>query len=90
MSRAFVPHGSNCGHWCAMSSKHAHHDAAASPLPFPPAPHIHIGCRGVVAARAALQRACRQLAEEAGLFITLHNFSFINIVGAVSLNATLS
>ena len=43
-----------------------------------------------MAARLAIARAQRQLAEEAGVHVHIRNFSIINQVGAISLRATLN
>lgn len=43
-----------------------------------------------MAARLSIMRAARQLAEEANVFISVRNFTVINQVGAVSIDAKLS
>jgi TATA-box binding protein (TBP) (component of TFIID and TFIIIB) len=43
-----------------------------------------------MAARLAIGRAQRQLAEDAGVHLHTRNFQVINTVGAVSLKATLN
>ena len=48
------------------------------------------GCGGASAARLAIARAQRQLAEEADVNLHIRNFAVINQVGAVSLRATLN
>ena len=51
---------------------------------------VGTGTGGAVAARLAIARAQRQLAEEANVHLHIRNFSVINSVGAVSLRATLN
>ena len=51
---------------------------------------VGTGCSGAMAARLAISRAQRQLAEEAGVHVHIRNFSVINQVGAISLRATLN
>ena len=51
---------------------------------------VGTGCQGPIAARLAIARAQRQLADEANVHLNIRNFSVINQVGAVSLNATLN
>lgn len=51
---------------------------------------VGTGCSGAMAARLAIARAQRQLAEEAGVHLHIRNFSVINQVGAISLKATLN
>lgn len=51
---------------------------------------VGTGCSGAMAARLAIGRAQRQLAQDAGVHLHTRNFSVINTVGAVSLRATLN
>lgn len=51
---------------------------------------VGTGCSGSGAARLAIARAQRQLAEEANIHIFIRCFSVINQVGAVSLRASLN
>ncbi len=51
---------------------------------------VGTGATGSAAARLAIVRAQRQLADEAGIHIFLRSFSIINQVGAVSLRASLN
>jgi len=51
---------------------------------------VGTGTGGPAAARLAIARAQRQLAEEANVHLHIRNFSVINSVGAVSLRATLN
>ena len=55
------------------------------PTPVPPA-----GTTGPAAARAAIVRAQRQLAVEAGIHLHIQSFQIKNTVGAVSLRASLN
>lgn len=50
---------------------------------------VGTGCDSAVAARLAVTRAARQIANEAGIFLRLRNFAVINIVAAASINAKL-
>ena len=50
---------------------------------------VGTGTRGPLAARLAIIKAQRQLAEEANVHVRITKFDVINSVGAVSLNATL-
>lgn len=43
-----------------------------------------------MSARLAIMRAARQLAVEAGVYITVRKFQIINQVGAVSIDAKLN
>jgi len=50
---------------------------------------VGTGCSGPMAARLAILKAARQLAVEANVHVTIRNFSVINQVGAVSIDAKL-
>lgn len=50
---------------------------------------VGTGTNGPIAARLALARAQRQLANQADVHISIQNFKIINIVGAVSLGAEI-
>ena len=51
---------------------------------------VGTGCSGPMAARLAILKAARQLAVEANVHVTIRNFSVINQVGAVSIDAKLN
>jgi len=51
---------------------------------------VGTGTGGAAAARLAIARAQRQLAQEANVHLHVRNFAVINQVGAVSLRATLN
>lgn len=51
---------------------------------------VGTGTGGAAAARLAIARAQRQLAEDAQVYLHVRNFAVINEVGAVSLRATLN
>lgn len=51
---------------------------------------VGTGARGPMAARLAIMKAQRQLAEEANVHVRITKFEVINSVGAVSLDATLN
>ena len=51
---------------------------------------VGTGCSGPMAARLSILRAARQLALEAKIYIHIRNFSVINTVAAVSIDAKLS
>lgn len=50
---------------------------------------VGTGCSGPMAARLSIMRAARQLALEAKIFIHVRNFSVINTVAAVAIDAKL-
>lgn len=51
---------------------------------------VGTGCSGPMAARLSILRAARQLALEAKIYIHIRNFSVINTVAAVSIDAKLN
>lgn len=55
-----------------------------------PGQMVVIGASGVVSARLALMQARAQLAEEAGVHVDIVSFKTINMVGHVSLGATVN
>lgn len=51
---------------------------------------VGTGTSGVASARCAILLAIRQLADEAGVFLSVTNFSVINSVGACNLHTTIA
>jgi len=50
---------------------------------------VGTGCSGPMAARMAILKAARQLADEAKVYVHIRKFNVINQVGAVSIDAKL-